>query len=513
MQKMGITLDTNLPAVRAVANGDVINDKIEDTIKRLSSGLRISLSEDDASSMAIADSLHQQSMSLHEAIKNANDGIGVMQIADKGISQQVDLLTNIRTRAIYAATEGHSKDSLDALKQEAVQLVDEINKIAKTTSYNELSLLSGGFINKDFHIGSGDKTFLRVSIPSTTTENLGRVRYETGATITASSVVKLKLRDVNGREVVLEDAVISTSSGKGIGTLVDIVNKHSETLGIKARASVESTASKPLGEDAVGTDTTIENIVINGVTIGNFNIYGKDDKESLVTSINSVETDTGVRASLDIRGHLHLLSIDGRGIEVNADRNAYLLHLGNVTDESGHQNYGRLTLSQIYEPRDIVLGGSNVTAIGFNSGQEVESVIELDNITNDFSIEQACAMGLYANSNVNDLELDKTAGRVLSGLHTIAGSNAMIDSIDVALSSLKKIRSVVAATQNKLTSSVDSTLSLRTNIQTSESQLRDADYATETTNLSLGQSLLQANIYAISKSNSIRELILELIRA
>ena len=510
---MGITLDTNLPAVRAVAHGETVNDNIEDTIKRLSSGLRLSRSEDDASSMAIADSLHQQAMSLHEAIKNANDGIGVMQIADKGISQQVELLTTIRTRAIYASTEGHSKDSLAALQQEVTQLLGEINKIANTTSYNELSLLSGGFLNKDFHIGSDDRTFLRVSIPSTTTNNLGRVRYETGATITAGSVVALKLRDINGREIILEDAVISTSSGKGITTLVNIVNKNSESLGIKARATVESTASEPLGSNATGTDTLVENIIINGVVVGDVSVQTKDDKQSLVTAINSIETDSGVRASLDPRGHLHLYSIDGRGINVSADRNAYLLHLDNITEESGHQNYGRLTLSQIYEPRDIVLNGSNVTAIGFNTGREVESVIALDNITNDFSLEQACAMGVYANANVNELELDQTAGRILSGLHTIVGANAIVDSIDVTLARLKEIRSVVAATQNKLTSSVESTLSLRTNIQSAESQLRDADYAQETTNLQLGQALLQANIYAISKSHSIRELILELLRS
>jgi len=503
---MGITLETNFSAIKAINNSHSINKDIESSIKRLSSGRKIQFAEDDASGMAVVSSLNNQSVSLREAIKNANDGIGVMQIADNGLGKQVDILSQLRTRALAAINASNSKTSVEALQKEIEKLMEEIDHIANTTTYNGLSLLSGSFVNKDFHTGSNSDTFSRFSIQSTKPEYLGIVRYETGVQITAASLTRLKFIDSSGKDWLLDNVVISTSANTGISNLVDMINSRSDDLGLKARASVMSTGSKIVGSGIV------EDVKINDISLGNVDTRGSNGKDSLVKAINSLETQTGVRASLDIRGHLELVSIDGRGIHVSAAKNGDLLGLSNMNSPQGHHNYGRLTLTQLGEPRDIVISGVNYTSIGFNGTSESQASVNLSNVKKSFTIEQACAMGMYENQNVSTINRDKAFGSIKPGVLIANGASSIVDIVDIALKNLSNIRAEVAATQNKLQNTVQSAIELDRNLRTSQSQIEDTDYAEESSNLNTKKILLQANIYALSKSKSIRDLLLELLR-
>ena len=523
-------LDTNYVAIKALNYSDIMNTNIENSIERLSSGKRIQNAEDDASNMAIADSLRQQSLSIKEAVKNANDGIGMMQIADKGIGQQIDLLTQIRNKAIAATNDVHSEASINALQEEISKLLDELNRVANTTTYNGISMLGGGFINKDFHIGVNDESFIRTSINKTTTDNIGVTKYETGTTITAASVVQLQFKNLDGSAHFLEETIISTSSDTGLNILANNINKNSDYLGIKAKAVVISIGSAPIGSVLPDSgidpnDTVIEDIKLNGVSVGNVDISGIGGKDDLVAALNQVQRDTGIKATLDIKGHLQLISTDGRGIHLTTKRNGHLLNLsserggqtinhlaGDNQSTTGHQNYGRLTLTRLNSTKDINIGGVNYTAIGFNGQVEAQSIINLNNIKNSFSIDQACAMGAYPSLNAEYLTSNRDINKIKPGILTSIGANAIMDSIDIAMNNLQDIRAEISAVQNKLKSTIDSAVNLKNNLQSSESQLRDTDFGEETTNIQLQKLLMQANIYAITKSNSIREMLLELLR-
>ncbi|NPA54790.1 MAG: flagellin B, partial [Epsilonproteobacteria bacterium] len=92
---MGFRINTNVAALNAHANGVANNRAINNSLEKLSSGLRINKAADDASGMAIADSLRAQALGLGQAIKNANDGIGIIQTADKAMDEQVKILDTI----------------------------------------------------------------------------------------------------------------------------------------------------------------------------------------------------------------------------------------------------------------------------------------------------------------------------------------------------------------------------------------------------------------------------------
>ncbi|HRF57806.1 MAG TPA: flagellin B, partial [Campylobacterales bacterium] len=151
---MGFKINTNIAAMNSHSAALLNNRELDLSLGRLSTGLRINSAADDASGMVIADTLKSQANSLGQAIKNANDAIGIVQIADKAMDEQIKILDTIKTKATQAAADGQSASSRATIQEDIVKLMAELDNIAQTTSFNGLSLLSGGFANKEFQIGA-----------------------------------------------------------------------------------------------------------------------------------------------------------------------------------------------------------------------------------------------------------------------------------------------------------------------------------------------------------------------
>ncbi|UWN10336.1 flagellin [Campylobacter jejuni] len=151
---MGFRINTNVAALNAKANADLNSKSLDASLSRLSSGLRINSAADDASGMAIADSLRSQANTLGQAISNGNDALGILQTADKAMDEQLKILDTIKTKATQAAQDGQSLKTRTMLQADINRLMEELDNIANTTSFNGKQLLSGNFINQEFQIGA-----------------------------------------------------------------------------------------------------------------------------------------------------------------------------------------------------------------------------------------------------------------------------------------------------------------------------------------------------------------------
>ena len=260
---MGFRINTNIAALNAHAAGVENNRKLNTALERLSTGLRINKAADDASGLQIADSLRDQANSLGQAIRNANDAIGLFQIADKAMDEQVKILNTIKVKATQAAQDGQSSDSRKALQEDIVRLMEELDNIAGTTKYNGMSLLAGSFTNKEFQIGAYSNETVQATIGPTSSDKIGLTRFETGKIITAAANATLKFKAVDGvHDITLESVKISTSVGTGIGVLAEVINKNYDKTGVKASWQVLETAS------SVVESGSIVGLKINSVTIG-----------------------------------------------------------------------------------------------------------------------------------------------------------------------------------------------------------------------------------------------------
>ncbi len=399
---MGFRINTNIGALNAHANSVVNARELDKSLSRLSSGLRINSAADDASGMAIADSLRSQAATLGQAINNGNDAIGILQTADKAMDEQLKILDTIKTKATQAAQDGQSLKTRTMLQADINRLMEELDNIANTTSFNGKQLLSGNFINQEFQIGASSNQTVKASIGATQSSKIGLTRFETGSRISVGGEVQFTLKNYNGiDDFKFQKVVISTSVGTGLGALVEEINKSADQTGVRATFTVETR-----GMGAVRAGSTSEDFAINGVKIGQIEYKDGDSNGALVSAINSVKDTTGVEASIDENGKLLLTSRDGRGIKIEGD-----IGRGAFINPNMLENYGRLSLVK-NDGKDILISGTNLSAIGFGTGNMIsQASVSLRESKGQIDANVADAMGFNSANK----------GNILGGYSSISG--------------------------------------------------------------------------------------------
>ncbi|OEY22727.1 flagellin, partial [Campylobacter jejuni] len=543
---------------------------------RLSSGLRINSAADDASGMAIADSLRSQAATLGQAINNGNDAIGILQTADKAMDEQLKILDTIKTKATQAAQDGQSLKTRTMLQADINRLMEELDNIANTTSFNGKQLLSGNFINQEFQIGASSNQTIKATIGATQSSKIGLTRFETGGRISTSGEVQFTLKNYNGiDDFQFQKVVISTSVGTGLGALADEINKNADKTGVRATFTVETR-----GMAAVRAGTTSDDFAINGVKIGKVDYKDGDGNGALVAAINSVKDTTGVEASIDANGQLLLTSREGRGIKIDGNIGG-----GAFINADMKENYGRLSLVK-NDGKDILISGSNLSSAGFGATQFIsqasvslrESKGRFDaNIadamgfgsvnkgvmlagvssvsaymssagsgfsagsgysvgsgknysavltTNAITISAASQLsavynvsagsGFSSQSGLSQFATMKTTAFGVkdetAGVTTLKGAMAVMDIAETAITNLDQIRADIGSVQNQLQVTINNITVTQVNVKAAESTIRDVDFAAESANFSKYNILAQSGSYAMSQANAVQQNVLKLLQ-
>ncbi|MEF3272727.1 flagellin A [Campylobacter jejuni] len=572
---MGFRINTNIGALNAHANSVVNARELDKSLSRLSSGLRINSAADDASGMAIADSLRSQAATLGQAINNGNDAIGILQTADKAMDEQLKILDTIKTKATQAAQDGQSLKTRTMLQADINRLMEELDNIANTTSFNGKQLLSGNFINQEFQIGASSNQTVKATIGATQSSKIGLTRFETGGRISASGEVQFTLKNYNGiDDFQFQKVVISTSVGTGLGALADEINKNADKTGVRATFTVETR-----GISAVREGTTSDTFAINGVTIGQVAYEDGDANGALVAAINSVKDTTGVEASIDANGQLLLTSREGRGIKIDGD-----IGRGAFINPNMKENYGRLSLVK-NDGKDILVSGTGLEFAGFGASNFIsQASVSLRESKGRFDANIADAMGFgsankgvmlggyssvsaymssagsgfssgsgysvgsgknystgFANaiaisaasqlsavynvsagsgfssgSNLSQFATMKTTAFGVkdetAGVTTLKGAMAVMDIAETATTNLDQIRADIGSVQNQLQVTINNITVTQVNVKAAESTIRDVDFAAESANFSKYNILAQSGSYAMSQANAVQQNVLKLLQ-
>ncbi|EOH5121995.1 flagellin [Campylobacter jejuni] len=571
---MGFRINTNVAALNAKANADLNSKSLDASLSRLSSGLRINSAADDASGMAIADSLRSQANTLGQAISNGNDALGILQTADKAMDEQLKILDTIKTKATQAAQDGQSLKTRTMLQADINRLMEELDNIANTTSFNGKQLLSGNFINQEFQIGASSNQTVKATIGATQSSKIGLTRFETGGRISSSGEVQFTLKNYNGiDDFQFQKVVISTSVGTGLGALADEINKNADKTGVRATFTVETR-----GMAAVRAGATSDTFAINGVKIGKVDYKDGDSNGALVSAINSVKDTTGVEASIDANGQLLLSSREGRGIKIEGSIGG-----GAFINKDMMENYGRLSLVK-NDGKDILISGSSLSSAGFGSNNFIsqasvslrESKGQLDaniadamgfgsvnkglvlaassiadymsaegsgfsagsgysvgsgknystGFANAIAISAASQLsavynvsagsGFSSQSGLSQFATMKTTAFGVkdetAGVTTLKGAMAVMDIAETAITNLDQIRADIGSVQNQVTSTINNITVTQVNVKAAESQIRDVDFAAESANYSKANILAQSGSYAMAQANSVQQNVLRLLQ-
>ena len=140
-------INTNIASMTAQESANNVNKALNNSLEKLSSGLRINKASDDASGLAIADKLRTQASSIGQAISNGNSAVALTQIADKAMAEQSNILDVVKQKLLQSATATTSSAGRNAIAKDVKKLLDQLNNIATQTNYNGMALLGGGTNN------------------------------------------------------------------------------------------------------------------------------------------------------------------------------------------------------------------------------------------------------------------------------------------------------------------------------------------------------------------------------
>ena len=490
---MGFRINTNIAALNAHNNGVINNRALDSSLSKLSSGLRINSAADDASGMAIADSLRSQASALGQAVRNANDAQSIIQIADKAMDEQIKILDTIKTKSIQAAQDGQSRDSRVALQADITRLMESLDNIASTTSYNGQNLLAGSFSNKEFQVGAYSNQTVKASIGATDSNHIGAVSFVTGIAIPATTASALTISTSSG-DVTLQAIPISTSAGTGLGELVKVINNATELTGVRATYDVSVTYSTAL------VASSVDGMTINGVSIGSFSVVPGDQNGNLVNAINAKTSETGVQASVNVKGNLTLTSLDGRGISAAATG-------FNATGLEDLSSMGQLSLSRL-DASAIIIGAATDADFGLYPATSKTATLNLGDIKTNIGSTDAVAIGAIGYSGA----LTNVSGGIGAGVTSFAGAQAAIDVAESAQKQLDRVRADLGSVQNQITTVVNNISVTQVNVAAAESQIRDVDFAAESANFSKHNILAQSGSYAMSQANAIQQNVLSLLQ-
>jgi flagellin len=465
-------ISTNVMSLNAQRNLDTSGSSLATALQRLSSGMRINSAKDDAAGLAIANRMTSQIRGLNQAGRNANDGISLAQTAEGAMGTITNNLQRIRELAIQSANATNSASDRTALQAEASQLIAEIDRVASTTSFNNVNLLDGTFTSQQFQVGANaNQTIQLSSISSARTNDLGA---SFSASHTAAGVVTANAIDAG--DLIINGVTLGAVGTNDASTLAAAINGLS---GTNVTATADSlTVGGGTTQDVAGVGT----ITINGTTTASMDLDTANagaTRGVVAAAINLISGATGVTAVDDGTG-IDLVSADGSNV----------VH-------SFTQTGGTFT----------------ATTTGLATAATTRSTVSL-------STSSSGGIALTTSGTIADTGFGVgTTASALSGtsitntdISTVGGANAAIASADAALDTINSSRATLGAIQSRFESVVSNLAVTAENLSAARSRIQDADFAAETAAMTKGQILQQAGVSILSQANSQPQLVLSLLQ-
>lgn len=303
---MAITINTNVASLNAQRNLGSSQADLNESMQRLSSGLRINSAKDDAAGLAISDRMTSQIRGLNQAARNANDGISLAQTAEGALQESTNILQRIRELSVQSANDTNTQSDRDSLQAEVGQLQEELDRIAKTTQFNGQNLLDGSMEGVDnqatFQVGAnaGESQTISFSIDSANTAELS---YE-GTVISATSGIVAEgttvTSGISAGDVIVNgtDVAANGDIAQNAATIAAAITAVDSDI----TATATNVQSLAFGELATGGATSYTNLQVSGdaLTAGDLEINGVSiiadgDVGSIVAAINAA--DVGVTAT------------------------------------------------------------------------------------------------------------------------------------------------------------------------------------------------------------------------
>lgn len=473
---MAQAINTNVPSLTAQRNLGASSKAMGTSIQRLSSGLRINSAKDDAAGLSISERMTSQIRGMNQAVRNANDGISLAQVAEGAMQESTNILQRMRELSIQSANSTNNSTDRQSIQSEVTQLKSELDRIALNTQFNGQRVLDGSFSSASFQVGANSNQTISFSIGSVKASSIGGIATSTGTEVTAAASTDITIALGGGSATTVNSSAGFTGSANG----QDATSAYAKAAAINdAGVTGLTVTASTTGTQTVGgiggTAADTYDLTINGVAI----FTGEDvatamSNSTLRDAINGVSDQTGVIASLN-GGDLTLTAADGRNITVTEAGTGFTAGTDGISVTGGDFDGALRGTLSVSAPDTINIGGTVAT------------------------------LGLGAAIAKDSLGIDTV------DVSTAAGAQTAILRIDAALSSVNSSRAGMGALQNRFESTISNLQNVSDNLSAARGRIQDADYASEMANLTKNQILQQAGTAMLAQANSMPQSVLSLL--
>lgn len=558
-------INTNVASLNAQANLNKSQDASNKALQRLSSGLRINSAKDDAAGLAISNRLTSQINGINQAIRNANDGISVAQVAEGALGETTNNLQRMRELAIQSANASNSAEDRQALQAEVAELILEVDRIATSTSFGATKLLDGTYTDQQFQVGAQRGETISVSIADAGAANLGELgelatltsgftgfargtaalAEEAGGALDplAATTAQTLTLSVDGLEqtfdVAAGDGAAEIAAAFNAGTDLGITaSVESNTVALDLTgSSIANGAGAVTTAGAIQFDLTLGNGNVQTITVtGNTTTAGSIDATAIAaaakTQIDTLFAGEGLSVTATAAS-LTITDAQGRDIAIT---NVSALGADAATTDGTttlnatvSQTVGSTTLAAT---RDID-AVETAAAVGVASTDEAYAQNAVTFTADDDLVTQANPVIALFNEGAADTTVT-TATTAATGsatvtttavasvaasasvanvdISTVDGANEALDILDAALTQVDSQRADLGAAQNRLESVISNLANVAENSAAARSRIRDADFAVETAELAKNQILQQAGISVLAQANASSQNVLALLQ-
>lgn len=374
---MSLVVNTNLSSLSTQNYLSTTQSSLAKATQRLASGLRINSAADDAAGYAIAQRMTAQVNGANTAVQNTNNAVSLAQTALGSLSEITNNLQRVRELAVESANATNSASDRSSLNNEAQQLLQEVNRVASTASFNGVKLLDGSFTSQQFQVGANAGDTITIgSISSASLSALGSVTSATGQSsatsgISALGAVATGSLIINGHDIGALGAAGSIS--QRVGQTVDAINAISTQTGVNA--SYDSTN----GRIVLSSASTIAVTGSDDGTATGFNVAGGDGSATAATTtgLTTLDMSSAAGASLAIQQIDSALNqINSTNASLGAYQNRFQSAVANLQSTSQNLTAARSTIQDAdfaaetaNETRASVLQQAGVAVLGQANSQ------------------------------------------------------------------------------------------------------------------------------------------------
>ncbi|ADN75234.1 flagellin domain protein [Ferrimonas balearica DSM 9799] len=466
---MAITVNTNVTSMTAQRNLNTSNANLQQSMERLSSGLRINSAKDDAAGLQISNRLTSQVRGLDVAMRNANDGISIAQTAEGAMQESTNILQRMRDLSLQSANGSNSAEDRTAMQKEISALQTELTRIAETTAFGGQQLLDGSFGSQSFQVGSNANETIGVSLSNVSAGSLGYQQIDSAGSAAGAAIANngngsfglgATAGDITvaGRDGKVDITLAATTTSQDIA---DAVNNAD--IGIEAKTEVTATISGLAAGDQGSLEVGDKTYDLSEFAM---------NKEGLVDKLN----EDGFKAELTDSGDISLTAENVAGVAITggASTNTVTLN-GNAADDS---NNPAVTSK-------IVLTSENSFGVADDNTADISEVFGV------------------TGSSINSVDaIDITSAE---------GAQDAISVIDAAIAGIDSQRADLGAVQNRLGHTINNLGNIQTNVADARSRIQDVDFAKETAEMTKQQVLQQSGSAMLAQANQIPQLALSLL--